>query len=204
MKRVFTALALLAIALLLSACASLNEQPAEPDYLGQMEDAAMCGDTEAGHLAEYARNHRIDETGSGEVKIAFDDLYLLARLIYVEAGDLHMSDEQRMCVGEVVLNRVASPEYPDSLAAVVYQDGQYPAAATAAFQTETFPNRVSAQTAMRLLLGERVLTPAVVIQSHQEATGEVYAKFCNRRGFLYTYTYFCASPHPELYAPLSS
>ena len=166
----------------------------------------MVGDVEAGHLAEYARNRQIDETESGETKIAFDDLYLLSRLIYTQAGDLRYSDTQRMCVGEVVLNRVASPEYPDSLAAVVYQEGQYPETGTAAFQNDTHPNRVSAQAAMRLLLGERILEPHVVIQTHQEPAEEVYASFCNRRGFLYVYTYFCASSHPELYAstPLSS
>ncbi len=198
MKRLLLALLLLALAPLLSACAKV-EAPPEPDYLCLMENAAIAGDQEAGPLAQYARNRKLDETESGEVKIAFDDLYLLSRLIYVEAGDPKISDTQRMCVGEVVLNRVASPEYPDSLAAVIYQEGQYPAAATAAFQTETFPNRVSAQTAMRLLLGERILEPQVVIQSHQHAEGEIYVKFCNKRGFLYTYTYFCASPHPELY-----
>ncbi len=205
MKRLLTALGLLALALLLSACAS-REEPPTPNYLSLMEDAAMSGDTEAGHLAEYARNHQIDETQSGEVKISFDELFLLARLIYAEAGDLRCSDAQRMCVGEVVLNRVASPEYPDNLEAVVYQEGQYPETATAAFQTETLPNRVSAQAAMRLLLGERVLEPQVVIQTHQKPGDDVYVSFCNRHGFLYVYTYFCASPNLDLYltTPLSS
>ena len=205
MKRLLTALFLLAIALLLSACAN-REEPPPPNYLAIMEDAAMSGDTEAGHLAAYARNHQIDELQTGEVKIDFDELFLLSRLIYAEAGDLRYSDAQRMCVGEVVLNRVASPEYPDSLEAVVYQAGQYPETATAAFQTDTLPNRVSAQAAMRLLLGERVLEPQVVIQTHQEPTDHVYCSFCNRHGFLYVYTYFCASPNLDLYltTPLSS
>ncbi len=198
MKRILLAALSLLLPLLLSTCA-YREEPSAPDELCLMEDAVLAGDLEAGHLAEYARNRRIDEEGTSEVKVSFDDLFLLARLIYIEAGDMRCSDEQRMCVGEVVLNRVASPEYPDSLAAVVYQDGQYPAAATAAFQTSTLPNRASAQAAMRLLLGERILEPQVVIQTHQEPSGEVYASFCNRHGFLYVYTYFCASPNPELY-----
>lgn len=199
MKHLFLVLLIMFMAFTLCTCSQEPEEP-EPDYLGQMEEAVMHGDTEAGHLAEYARNRQIDESGSGEVKISFDDLYLLSRLIYVEAGDRRFSDEQRMCVGEVALNRVASPEFPDSLEAVVYQENQYPAAATAAFQTETFPNRVSVQTAMRLLLGERILEPQVVIQTHKETDGgQVYASFCNRHGFLYVYTYFCASHHPELY-----
>ena len=81
----------------------------------------------------------------------------------------------------------------------MYQEGQYPGTGTSAFQESVLPNRASAQAAMRLLLGERMLEPQVVIQSHQQPSGEVYASFCNRRGFLYVYTYFCASPNTELY-----
>ena len=204
MKRILLAGMSLLLPLLLGTCAYREEPPA-PNYLSIMEDAALTGDLEAGHLAEYARNRQIDAEGSSEKKIAFDDLFLLARLIYIEAGDMRCSDEQRMCVGEVVMNRVASPEYPDSLEAVIYQADQYPGAATAAFQESVLPNRVSAQAAMRLLLGERIMEPQVVVQTHQEPRGEVYASFCNRHGFLYVYTYFCASPNLELYLvpPLS-
>ena len=108
MKRLLTALGLLALALLLSACAS-REEPPTPNYLSLMEDAAMSGDTEAGHLAEYARNHQIDETQSGEVKISFDELFLLARLIYAEAGDLRCRFHSR---GRRTAG--AQPRHPDA------------------------------------------------------------------------------------------
>lgn len=196
MKRFLTIALLLLFVPLLSACAYRPETAAEPDYLGLMVQSAVGGDLEAGHLAEYRRSHSIDERGSGEVKIAFEELYLLARLIDSET-QRHSSDELRMCVGEVVLNRVASPEYPDSLEAVIYQEGQYAMTGTAAFKT-TPPSRASTQAALRLLLGERVLAPRVVIQSRREQAN-VYAQFCEKQGFLYLTTYFCASPNAELY-----
>lgn len=198
MKRFLSALCVLILPLFLNTCA-YAPPAAPPDYLGEMEQAAICGDVEAGHLAEYARNHQIDETGSGEVKISFDDLFLLSRLIQTEAGSRRVSDTQRMCVGEVVLNRVLSPEYPDTLEAVVYQEGQFAATGTLAFKQSVLPSKACVQTAMRLLLGERLLEPQVVIRSDR-AQGEVYAKFCRREGFAYVYTYFCASPNAELYS----
>ena len=55
-------------------------------YLGEMTAAATKGDTKAGLEAEKNRNALIDMKGSGEEKISFDDLYLLSKLIYAEAG----------------------------------------------------------------------------------------------------------------------
>ena len=46
-------------------------------YLEEMGRAAVAGDTQAGREAEQYRNEIIDQNGSGEVKISFDDLYTL-------------------------------------------------------------------------------------------------------------------------------
>ena len=54
-----------------------------------------------------------------------EDLELLALVIYQEAGADACSDETRQMVGEVVLNRVASDRYPDTLAEVLTQRQQY-------------------------------------------------------------------------------
>lgn len=50
-----------------------------------------------------------------------EDEELLARLIYAEAGSSKCSYEMKYLVGVVALNRVASPDYPDTLQEVVYQ-----------------------------------------------------------------------------------
>ena len=133
-------------------------------YLEEMGRAAVAGDTQAGREAEQYRNEIIDQNGSGEVKISFDDLYLLAKLICAEAGSDWLSDDFRLCVGEVVLNRVDSPEFPDNISDVVYQKGQYASAGTAAFAS-LVPSQACVDVALRLMQGERKMAPSVVFQS---------------------------------------
>lgn len=48
-----------------------------------------------------------------------DDITLLARLITAEAGNEPY--EGQVAVGAVILNRVASPEFPNTLSGVIYQ-----------------------------------------------------------------------------------
>ena len=163
-------------------------------YLEEMGRAAVAGDTQAGREAEQYRNEIIDQNGSGEVKISFDDLYLLAKLICAEAGSDWLSDDFRLCVGEVVLNRVASPEFPDSISDVVYQKGQYASAGTAAFAS-LVPSQACVDVALRLMQGERKMAPSVVFQSDHEQ-GEIFSMYTDRR--LGT-TFFCVSPNQELY-----
>ena len=163
-------------------------------YLEEMRRAAVAGDTQAGREAEQYRNEIIDQNGSGEVKISFDDLYLLAKLICAEAGSDWLSDDFRLCVGEVVLNRVDSPEFPDSISDVVYQKGQYASAGTAAFAS-LVPSQACVDVALRLMQGERKMAPSVVFQSDHEQ-GEIFSMYTDRR--LGT-TFFCVSPKQDLY-----
>lgn len=163
-------------------------------YLSEMTSAAVAGDMDAGHEAEKNRNDLIDQNSSAEEKIAFDDLYLLAKLICAEAGSDWLSDEFRLCVGEVVLNRVASPEFPNTIYDVVYQKGQYSSSSTASFAT-LVPTQNCVDVALRLLQGERKMAPSVVFQSGYEQ-GEIFSMYKDRR--LGT-TFFCISPNLELY-----
>ena len=60
-----------------------------------------------------------------ELPYSQDDLYCLAHIIGAEAGDDNCTHEHRIAVGSVVLNRVASDIYPDTIQEVVFQPGQY-------------------------------------------------------------------------------
>lgn len=193
MKRVLTLLSALMLCLGLTTCAYAEEP--EPDYLALMKEAAVNGDREAGLAAEETRNAMIDESGSDEIKISFDELFLLSKLIYSEAGSDWLSDELRFCVGEVVMNRVASSEFPNSIEEVIYQEGQYDKVCTEEFRFYTLPSASCVDAAARLLLGERMMEPQVVFQSNSRI-GEVYSIYCDRR---LGYTYFCESPNGELY-----
>ena len=184
MKKLLLTLTLLALLGFLSGCAWL-EKPT-PDYRALLIGAALRGDTEAGRLAAEERDTYLSERGSAEPRIDFDELLLLARFLTLRAGDERLSEEQRLCTGEVVLNRVASPEFPDTLEAVLAGEGELPA----------LPSRRCVEAAWELLSGRRLLDSRVVWQSEGRPLGPVCATFCDR---YYRVTYFCLSEHPELY-----
>lgn len=58
-----------------------------------------------------------------EVSFAEGDRYLLANLIYCEAGAEPYVGQ--VAVGSVVINRVLSSVYPDTVVGVIYQSGQF-------------------------------------------------------------------------------
>ena len=58
-----------------------------------------------------------------EVSFAEGDRYLLANLIYCEAGGESYAGQLGVC--SVVINRVLSSVYPDSVVGVIYQGGQF-------------------------------------------------------------------------------
>lgn len=163
-------------------------------YLSEMTAAAVSGDTAAGLEAEENRNALIDLKGSSQEKISFDDLYLLSKLIYAEAGSDWLSDDFRLCVGEVVLNRVASPEFPDTIYDVIYQKNQYSSVSSPSFST-LIPSQDCVDVALRLLQGERQMVPSVVFQSNY-AQGEIFSIHKDRR---LGDTFFCVSNNLELY-----
>ena len=162
-------------------------------YLLEMRNAAETVDTAAGRTAEQARSAALEAGGEGAT-IRFDDLLLLSRVLDAMAGSDWLTDDFRMCVGEVVLNRVASPEFPDTLYDVVYQRGQYTVVNTARFST-IVPRQECVDCALRLLLGERHMVPAVVYQADY-LQGELFTMFPDRQ---LGATYFCLSSRLDLY-----
>ena len=169
----------------------------EPDinYLLLMQEHCMSGDIEAGEEAEILRNLKIDVMELREKKIAFWDLFLLSKLIALEAGSSWLSMEWKMSVGEVLLNRVASPEFPDSIEACINQPGQYASVNSSRFQA-ILPDYDSVIAASRLLNGERILNSNTVIFQSNSVQGEIFRVLHDER---LGNTYLCMSNHPELY-----
>lgn len=185
MKRCIFAFTVLALILFL--CPSAEAE--EDIYLDLMLRAAASGDVEAGRAAERCRKLVSDEN------ISFDELYLLARVIYSEAGSKKLCTELRENVGSVIMNRVASPEFPDTLEEVIYQSGQYQLVTTDSFIYYTYPGRECADIALSLLRGERYLPEYVVFQANFRQGGGVYAQYPNEYGV----TYFCTSQNIAIY-----
>lgn len=63
---------------------------------------------------------------TASVSASVDDVTLLAALIQCEAGN--ECYEGQLAVGAVVMNRVKSGAYPNSISGVIYQSGQFPPA----------------------------------------------------------------------------
>lgn len=69
-----------------------------------------------------------DSSVSAETSASSSDLDLLAALIYCEAGN--QSRDGKVAVGAVVLNRVASGSFANSISGVIYESGQFTPAMT--------------------------------------------------------------------------
>jgi len=77
-----------------------------------------------------------------EVSFDENDRYLLANLIYCEAGAEPY--DGKVAVGSVVINRVLSSKYPDSVLGVIYQRGQFSPVASGRLDLALSANRATA------------------------------------------------------------
>ena len=146
-------------------------------------------------VAEVVAEDQPDMFSAPQTQYSDSDLMLLAKVIYAEAGSEFLSDEWKMCVGEVVLNRVASPEFPNTIYDVVYQQGQYQGARSGYIASLT-PSERCIDIAKRLLNGERIMEPSVVFQANfKQGSGVYKALYDSRLGW----TYSCYSTNMSLY-----
>lgn len=119
------------------------------------------------------------------------DLEMLALVIYQEAGGDACSDETRLMVGNVVLNRVADERFPDTIEEVLLQERQYgrlhwtglvwPERASQSVEAHAVQRAYDC--AERVLNGERLLPDDVIWQAEFKQGTEVVAE---QDGF-----YFC-------------
>lgn len=77
-----------------------------------------------------------------EVEFAEGDRYLLANLIYCEAGGEPYAGQ--LAVGAVVINRVLSSVYPDTVTGVIYQNRQFSPAGSGRLAIALADNRATA------------------------------------------------------------
>lgn len=108
----------------------------------------------------FQRKHGISETGKIDYETAAaigvslnsqssNDLYLLAKCIHAEArGEIYVG---KVAVGAVVLNRVASPDFPNTVYGVIYQPWAFTAVHDGQINLE--PNSEAYQAAQDALSG---------------------------------------------------
>lgn len=93
----------------------------EPTYQATTQDTAE-------ETTEYITEPTQEETATTketEPVYSTQDLEYLALAIYTEAGADYISDETRLMVGTVVMNRVADNRFPDTIYEVLTQKRQY-------------------------------------------------------------------------------
>ena len=166
------------------------------DYSSLMKKCCINGDITAGREAEFKRNLKINTLGLDIEEISFDELVELSKIITAEAGSSWLPLEWKMMVGEVVLNRVKSVEFPNTVKEVIHQKGQYANANTKWF-ADMVPFEDCVDAAIRLLGGERIINnSSVVFQSTSRQGSGTYLELYDS---YYGYTYLCYSARPELY-----
>ena len=166
------------------------------NYLKIIINSAIVGDIKSGELAARHRNFLIDFYQLKETKIEFNDLFLLAKIITHEAGAEWLSEEWKLAVGEVLLNRVASLEFPNTIEDCVYEKNQYANVTKEKFQN-LLPKETEILLALRLLQGERYLIPSAVFQAEFKQGSEVYKVFKDPTKILST-TYICLSKNKKI------
>ena len=162
------------------------------DYSSLMADCVTISDYKMGEWYENARNIKISKYGG--VRWSYEDLELLSKIIEAEAGMNWLDDYIRLCVGEVLLNRVESEDFPDTIVEVAYEEGQYHHVKYGLFD-EIVPTMKSVRVALRLLNGDRVINDKdVVFQAnfpqgsgiyeiiHDNLLGNTYLCYSNNRG----------------------
>jgi len=120
----------------------------------------------------------------------YDDVVELAKIMQAEAG-VDWPDWAVMCIGEVVLNRVSSSEFPNSIHDVLHQvDPVQYAPVHESSWNDLEPDEDYIALARRLLDGERVLHNPDVIWQALFPQGERTVMTYHDK-ILDTTTYFC-------------
>lgn len=116
--------------------------------------------------------YRVPVYDSGEHKEQIDTetlldeskVYMLAHLIGGEAGADWCTDELQLMVGSVVLNRIASDRFPNTMKEVIFQKGQYSVTWNGAYENE--PTERTVANARYLLLNGPTIPSDVLFQAN--------------------------------------
>ena len=124
-------------------------------YEAELEKKKAAED--AARLAEIKKQEAEQKLQNNPVVVVAGDEALLAALIQCEAeGE---SYEGKLAVGSVVLNRVASSAFPNTIVGVIYQSGQFSPVASGRFATVlgSGANSTCIQAAQEVLAGKRTI-----------------------------------------------
>lgn len=123
----------------------------------------------------------IEEDISNIIEVESEKKYLLARLVYAEAGS--ESDEHQQSVASVVLNRMNSDKFPDSIDEVIYQRNPLQYACIEDGNIDKIPDERAIKNAYYIWDNGSILPDNVLYQAEFKQGSGVYKQIGN--------TYFC-------------
>lgn len=116
------------------------------------------------------------------------DLALFARLMMAEMGSDWIPDQVLLSVGSVVLNRINSDDFPDTLYDVIYQTDPVQYQPTVSGSINNTPTQ-RVKDAAKFLLEYGSILPADVVFQSESIQGPVYFQYYD--SILGSTTYFC-------------
>lgn len=102
-----------------------KEKPQEKEETVSQVSSPMYEPPEEITITGTLTQESPEPTQETETTYTEDELFCMAAAIYNEAGGNTCSDETRMLVGYVILNRVKDPRFPDSIREVLEAKSQY-------------------------------------------------------------------------------
>ena len=163
-----------------------DEQPKEDEFLPIINtepkiEQMVCRKIESNKASEKKKKQKNKKKQKKNV-MSNKDVLNLARIIQAENGG-HEDDEALLLTGIVVLKRVKSKHYPDTITGVISQKGQYSTYADGKFWNE--PSNRSMRIAKKLLSTDIAddYPDNLVFQAEFEQGRSVYKKL--------GYEYFC-------------
>ena len=136
-------------------------------------------DTELGAYDLGTVNMQI--LASGDEFYNADDLYWMSRVITAEAGNQPF--EGQIAVGNVVLNRVASPRFAGTVKDVIFQEGQFDPVRNGSIYCTPFNSCITA--AKLALEGHNVVGNALYFQQSSGGDMATYGSFVTQIGAHY-------------------
>lgn len=125
----------------------------------------------------------VDKT---EINTNQDDLYWLSRVVMNEMGSSWVSDEIQKMVASIVINRVNSPLFPNSIQEVIFQQGQY---AGANYLSNIVPSDKVIRNCEWVLNNGSILPSNVLYQANFPQGSGTHSTYYDE--YIGSTTYFC-------------
>lgn len=155
------------------------------DTLTKMREISVLMDVKGASLETEEEPAEVPAPEPEEITVSIvdqEDIELLAHIMYCENGI--SSDEALLLTGIVVMKRVKSSKYPDTLREVIFQKGQYSPTWNGSWESKS-PDERSLEMARKILVEqlEKDYPDTLVFQAEFKQGVEVYRQIGNQ--------YFC-------------